>query len=500
MAEMISTEDIANIKRDMDDTGKAINEVGIVEPRYGSPFNSIPMVAQILIQTGGFEPFSTETELLASTPIVSKQAALALDTENLHFWNGTVWSLAGSISMNSAVMRSLVAIYDPSFVYKGKANLGATAPASPVSGDTYIAVADGTTFGILAQSGQLLTYNGSVWKIGGMLEVFNRKYIATGGNGYIVDKNSLLIAGYINSSGSFVSSGAGYKLSYYKPVIAGSTLKFALNAGATVSAVAYYDANLNYLSGVIGNGTSTERSVIIPANAVYARFSNNSTALSTPYCNQVFVSLLDSQDVVKGADLTVTASPNLAKTQYIVDGSYVNSAGGIVTAAGWKHIKIPVTAGTTYTFGRFSIDSAGYYAFQDSVNTLISGSNGSYQTSTLPKTLTAPTGAAWLLFDIARPTNLPEHYAQLTCNVGGTLIDYVEPTDTITAINGKKLAGSGGGDVPENIVVQGGNATLADIIVDSVTTGALIANLPTSPTGLEVGQAYIDVDTIKVVI
>ncbi|UOB51259.1 hypothetical protein [Acinetobacter junii] len=500
MAEMISTEDIANIKRDMDDTGKAINEVGIVEPRYGSPFNSIPMVAQILIQTGGFEPFSTETALLASTPIVSKQAALALDTENLHFWNGTVWSLAGSISMNSAVMRALITSYDPALVYKGKANLNASAPSSPVANDTYIAVSNGASFGVQVQSGQLLIYTGTNWKVGDMLEVFNRKFLATGGNGFLTDKNTMPIAGYINASGSFVASGAGFKLSYFKPVSTGQTLKFSMRGSASANVISFWDTNFVFISGVLGNDSDAERTVIVPANAVYVRTCNVSTANLNPYCRIDIKSILDSADVLKTADMTVDVSLNLARSEYIVSNIYVNNAGGLTTGTGWKHIKIPVVAGNTYAFGNFLIDSAGYYTFFNSSNAQISGAFGSYSTANLPKVLTAPAGAAYLLFDIARPTNLPEHYAQVMCNLGGSLFGYVEPIDTITAIKGKKLAGNGGGPLPDEVVIQGGSATLADIIVDSVTTGALIANLPTSPTGLEVGQAYIDVDTIKVVI
>lgn len=118
--------------------------------------------------------------------------------------------------------------------------------------------------------------------------------------------------------------------------------------------------------------------------------------------------------------------------------------------------KIPVVAGNTYAFGNFLIDSAGYYTFFNSSNAQIAAAFGSYSTANLPKVLTAPAGAAYLLFDIARPTNLPEHYAQVMCNLGGSLLEYVEPIDTITAIKGKKIAGSGGGPLPDEVIIQGG--------------------------------------------
>lgn len=43
MATTISTQDIVDAKRDIDDIGKAVNESVIVTPRYGAPFKSLPM-------------------------------------------------------------------------------------------------------------------------------------------------------------------------------------------------------------------------------------------------------------------------------------------------------------------------------------------------------------------------------------------------------------------------------------------------------------------------
>ena len=45
MATTISTQDIVNAKRDIDDIGKAVNEKVIVSPRYGADFKSLPMIA-----------------------------------------------------------------------------------------------------------------------------------------------------------------------------------------------------------------------------------------------------------------------------------------------------------------------------------------------------------------------------------------------------------------------------------------------------------------------
>lgn len=45
MATTISTQDLENARRDIDDIGKAVNEKVIVSPRYGKDFKSLPMIA-----------------------------------------------------------------------------------------------------------------------------------------------------------------------------------------------------------------------------------------------------------------------------------------------------------------------------------------------------------------------------------------------------------------------------------------------------------------------
>lgn len=45
MATTISTQDIIDAKRDIDDIGKAVNENTIVSPRYGEDFKSLPMIS-----------------------------------------------------------------------------------------------------------------------------------------------------------------------------------------------------------------------------------------------------------------------------------------------------------------------------------------------------------------------------------------------------------------------------------------------------------------------
>lgn len=321
-----------------------------------------------------------------------------------------------------------------------------------------------------------------------------------GGQFYYSKASSYSFLGYINPTGSFVSSTAGYKTTDFIPIYPGKKFKYSLNASSSVAAISYWDENKAFISAFGSNNNPAEVEVTPPANAKFIRSSSNLNVTPNAYVYTVFESILNDPSLIKTGSLNIKESDNLAKSSLKVNDYYVNNAGTISAGVGWKYIKIPVLAGTSYTFGRFTIDSAGYYAFQDASGNLIAASNGSYQNSTLPKVVTAPVGAAFLVFDFARPTNTTEQHAELTVNVGTTLIDYVDPVGTVIGIAGYKVeGGSPNGEViPSNVVVQGGNATLTDIIADSLTTGALIANLPTSDLGLEVGQAWIDNGFVKV--
>ncbi|MCG9492675.1 sialate O-acetylesterase [Acinetobacter pittii] len=83
---VLTPEDFENFKRDMDDTGKALSTKSVIEPRYGEAFYSLPLAIQKVMEAGGYEPFPTETQLLASIPTVSPKAAKAMDTKKVWYW------------------------------------------------------------------------------------------------------------------------------------------------------------------------------------------------------------------------------------------------------------------------------------------------------------------------------------------------------------------------------------------------------------------------------
>lgn len=86
--EIITREELVDAKVDAKDLGECVNgnETGIVNPRYGDPYPTLPMAIQKVMETGGFEPFLTEVQLLASTPSISPKAAKAMDTKKIWYW------------------------------------------------------------------------------------------------------------------------------------------------------------------------------------------------------------------------------------------------------------------------------------------------------------------------------------------------------------------------------------------------------------------------------
>lgn len=452
MADVITKQELIDASEDAHTLEEVVNSDDQTEvtSRLGRVYPSIAKALYSIIQTGGFEPFATEAQLLASVPTVSKKAAKALDTKKIWLWNGSSWVDTGLSELDQA--------------------------------NTY------TNEKLTTEEARLLEF---------VVKMID------GGQFQYAEKNAYTENGYINSSGAFISSSAGYKTT--KLIAIGQTqkLKSIANTSISVAQVAFYDSNKAFISAFLGNSTTSEKTITIPTTARFIRACNNGSVFSDPSVYVVLDGVINNPNLIKKSSLTLEYSENLADQSLIINDAYVNSSGTITNATGWKYIKIPVAAGKTYTFGRFSIDTGGYAAFYDSNSAYISGSVNNFNNGLLPRTVTAPSGAAYLLIDVARPSNTSANYAELTVNEGATLIDYVDATPTITKIAGYGIAGTGGGSeptpLPDNIVLQGANATLADVIADSITIGALIANLPTSSAGLEIGQAYIDSGFIKVV-
>ncbi|MFW1768258.1 exo-alpha-sialidase [Acinetobacter baumannii] len=86
MADIVTRSELEEAKIDCKDLGDTLNTKQIINPRWGEAFYSLPLAIQKIMETGGFEPFLTEEQLLSSTPTISPKAAKALDTKKIWYW------------------------------------------------------------------------------------------------------------------------------------------------------------------------------------------------------------------------------------------------------------------------------------------------------------------------------------------------------------------------------------------------------------------------------
>lgn len=86
---MISTEDIVNVKRDLNDIGECINgnETGVVNPRLGDSFSTLPVAIASVENKGGYITAPNLAALNAIVPEYNHQVARLDDTGNEYRWN-----------------------------------------------------------------------------------------------------------------------------------------------------------------------------------------------------------------------------------------------------------------------------------------------------------------------------------------------------------------------------------------------------------------------------
>lgn len=121
--------------------------------------------------------------------------------------------------------------------------------------------------------------------------------------------------GYYDTNGAFQLSD-GWRCTEYMPVSEGDTLNVKLTTYSTVTAIAYFDINKNFIKGVIGDTWSWSTTVypltgeqIVPANAYFVRIS----VFIADYANAQYVTITESTirkssnaiDVINGLPLKV---------------------------------------------------------------------------------------------------------------------------------------------------------------------------------------------------
>lgn len=106
MATTISTQDLIDVKRDIDDIGKAVNEKAIVSPRYGEDFKSLPMIADEAQATIGEWQDAINTIVVNDgVPALAVSDASGVTQQEINDYSGAKWrNKAGGYDLNARVM------------------------------------------------------------------------------------------------------------------------------------------------------------------------------------------------------------------------------------------------------------------------------------------------------------------------------------------------------------------------------------------------------------
>lgn len=273
-----------------------------------------------------------------------------------------------------------------------------------------------------------------------------------------------------------------------------------VNIGITLLS---YEVAYNYVLSINSDkiiATSLTNDNVVPTpttdeNGVNRKYLEdnytNTTVLDTDFVSQTEF----DTNGIKVSDLTIDLSLNLARTENILNDTFVANTTGLLTSAvGFKTMVIPnLTPAQKISFGNFVIANNGNYSWYNN-NTLVSFGGAFANTSALPiENLTVPAGVNKLVFTILRSDGASADISKIMANIGTTLLPYEVPIDYVTAIKNYEIAGSVG-----NVALQN-----TDVSFTSVTANALNLDLPsgaTEPAGLEIGDAWVDTDdsTIKV--
>ncbi len=147
MATTISTQDIVNAKRDIDDIGKAVNQKEVVHPRYGDSFKSLPMI---------IDEFQISSDAAESAAVSAAESA------------GIAQS-SSQIAQDSAALAELSAT---------AATIGGKVYDTPESGvDPVTGVADGAYFNVRSSSDE--SYIDEYQNVGGSALATGKRYLSS---------------------------------------------------------------------------------------------------------------------------------------------------------------------------------------------------------------------------------------------------------------------------------------------------------------------------------
>ena len=287
MAEIITTQKLIDADIDVDNLGKAANELGTVNPRYGNPYKTAPQTIQDLQQKadqvvaqGFYKGYTTEALLLAAKPAVAEMRARADDTRKIYRWNRTssegVTPVTGTWTDTGLSDKDLAA-----------ADATTKANAAELSAKTYT----DTRFADIVAS-----------KASDIFLLINK-----------------IVQAYINASGAQTAS-TNWSCSGFLSVKYRDVIDYSATTNNLASTIAAYDANKNFLRHLVPlapNSTLVAKtgSVEIPADVKFVRvsyYSANSTAYSFVYKPfQIETELLNDNEVSSLVWDGITAKPNL---------------------------------------------------------------------------------------------------------------------------------------------------------------------------------------------
>lgn len=105
---IVSVQKLENADKDADSLNKFVNgaDSESVKTRLNAEYPTLANAVRQIMETGGFEPFATELDLLVSIPTIEKKAAKALDTKKIWYWDGAKWNDTGLSEKDSAIQHT----------------------------------------------------------------------------------------------------------------------------------------------------------------------------------------------------------------------------------------------------------------------------------------------------------------------------------------------------------------------------------------------------------
>ena len=446
----VTKEKLINADIDADNLGKAVNELGVVNPRYGNPYKTAPQTIQDmqqkadqLVAQGFYKGYTTEALLLAAKPAVAEMRARADDTRKIWRWNRT--SAEGVMPIVGAWTDTGESDLDKAKTYTdSKFNLiqPLINSSNNISG-FYVRASDGK---IAASSGAILNV-----------------FPVTGGETYIVKASSF-------ESTTFAIATKDNN---------------TVEAGATQGKVTLIDTE-----------DPTIKKFTVPANAKYAFINLKVSTLNITSGTMVNAGdkIIDKPIIISIAGATLANEDALTKDNLTsvkplytsandVFGFYVRASDGNIAANADYILNVfPVEGGKTYAVQSPSFASGSFVISTKINNTVAAGSTQGKAAlidtaDPTIKTFTTPADAKYAFINVKVGTF--DIRSSLKINLGTSIID----ASGVTSINGEKLIDTEARQRIENIGEIASNPSPIKgkkwvAIGDSITANSARTNHP----------------------